>query len=254
MFGGEDHIDREGSIDPIRPNKVEITMRRFHIPPPILLLAGLLMAPACTDSPDPMPDGNGATTEQDTGTDDQGSQDPTDQDGGDSTTDEPTTGVDGSSGGIDLDELYDCEDPNIQILPMAGPGFDPQTGEFIGPPQDSYVAHTTMSVVLTDVPDELIEMSSMVVEQALQTPGFLGVGLASEFECGFYRTIGLWESEQAMFAFVGSGAHAQAMAQASHLAASGKTAHWEIGAEDMPLTWDMAFEILDTVEPSPMYD
>ncbi|MCA9709007.1 MAG: hypothetical protein KDK70_24395 [Myxococcales bacterium] len=225
-----------------------------------LLLAGSLLAAACaTDDPgpDPMAGDEASSTDADetaasadsTGDDAEGSESSGDQEPPDG-----DTGADETTGGVDLDALFDCEDPNVVYVPMMGPGFDPQTGAFVGPPQESFVAHTTQAVVGPETMDEFMAVNDMVVAQLMQTEGVLGVGFAIEPACGFLRTIGLWESEQALYAFAGSGAHAQAMAQAGEISITGRTTHWTIGADAMSLTWDMALTELDPVAPSPAYD
>ncbi|MEM9452821.1 MAG: hypothetical protein AAGF11_01495 [Myxococcota bacterium] len=222
------------------------------------MLGGLLCLPACADDElgdDPMADG-GTTTSDDTASDDDSpASSPTEgEDEGEDTTGEDPTGEDPTTGGEDEDAIFDCEDPNILIIPMTGPGFDPETGEFVGAPQDTYIAHTTLAVVTPEQMEEFLEVNELAAAQAMQTPGMLGVGFAVESECGFLRTIGLWEDEKSLYSFVGSGAHLEAMQRAPELSVAGKTTHWEIDSGVMPLTWDMAFEQLESVEPSPIYD
>lgn len=230
-----------------------------------LALAGLLGVPACADDDsDPMAEG-GTTTAEEATTDEQdddavasaGETDPTEDDdtsGGDDPTGQTDPTGEDDTTGAGADELYDCEDPNIIIVPMVGPGFDPETGDYVGPPQDSFVAHTTLAVVTDEGMEEFMTVNDMVVAQLMQTPGVLGVGFAIEPECGFLRTIGLWEDEGSLYTFVASGAHLEAMQQAPDLSIGGKTTHWEIDAGAMPLTWDMALGYLDDVEPSPLYE
>src|SRR5262245_12190265 len=51
-----------------------------------------------------------------------------------------------SSGGIDVDALYDCVDPMIiTARPFAGPGYDPEMG--LIEPQDTYVISSTQIYV-----------------------------------------------------------------------------------------------------------
>lgn len=239
-------------------------MDRIHSTTLILALTGLLGIPACADDdPEPMAEGGTSAGDEATSSAQDDSPTPTgdsepsaEDESGDepSTTGDQTTGEDETTGGPDVDELYDCEDPGAFFGPMNGPAFDPETGEFVGVPQDSFVAHTTLAVVSEEGMDDFLAVNDMVVAQLMQTPGVLGVAFAIEPQCGFLRTIGLWEDERSLYAFVGSGAHLQAMQQAPQLSLSGKTTHWELDSGAMPLTWDMAMTALEDVEPSPIYD
>lgn len=224
-----------------------------------LLLVGSLAA-ACTDDEpgdpgDPMAaDDAGTAASDDTG------EAPGESSGeapigssssgaGESTGDETTGGV------IDVDALYDCEDLDFQVIqPLTGPGIDPMTGTLRGPMQATYVLHTTQILAKPEQLDAFFQLSGAVIEQLLQSEGLVGFALAQEPNCGFSRTMGVWESEQAMLAFVGSEAHAQAMAHTTELSITGRTTAWTATADEMPLTWEMALAAIADVEPSPIYE
>ena len=217
----------------------------------LLLVGSLAAACAAEDPGDPMADDAGTTAAEDTGeapAESSGAA-PAESSGGDETTGDETTGEP-----IDLDALYDCEDPDFQVIqPLMGPGIDPMTGTIIEPMQDAYVLHTTQILVKPDELDEFLQLSGGVIEQLLQTEGLVGFALAQEPNCGFSRTMGVWESEQAMLAFVGSGAHAQAMVRTTDVSITGRTTAWTATAAEMPLTWEMALAAIADVEPSPIY-
>lgn len=212
----------------------------------LLLLGSLAAACAAEDPGDPMADDAGTTAAEDTGEApaESSGEAPAESSGSDETTGEP----------IDLDALYDCEDPDFQVIqPLMGPGIDPMTGTIIEPMQDAYVLHTTQILVKPEELDEFLQLSGGVIEQLLQTEGLVGFALAQEPNCGFSRTMGVWESEQAMLAFVGSGAHAQAMVRTTDVSITGRTTAWTATAAEMPLTWEMALAAISDVEPSPIY-
>jgi len=166
-----------------------------------------------------------------------------------------STGDETTGGAIDVDALYDCEDLDFQVIqPLTGPGIDPMTGTLLEPMQDTYVLHTTQILVEPEELDAFFQLSGAVIEQLLQAEGLVGFALAQEPNCGFSRTMGIWESEQAMFAFVGSGAHAQAMAQTTEVSITGRTTAWTATASEMPLTWEMALAAIADVEPSAVYE
>jgi hypothetical protein len=228
-----------------------------------LLLVGLLAAGCADEDPnDPMVGDEGTTTaaaeEGSSGAPGSSGEAPGSSGGVESDTD--TAGTSGGAdettgGGIDVDALYDCEDPDFMVLqPLSGPGIDPKTGAFLEPMQDSYVLHTTQILPKPEELGQFLELSQAVGEQLAQTEGLVGIGFAQEPNCGFFRTMGVWEDERSMIAFVGSGAHAQAMIKTSEISITGRTTSWTATAAEMPLTWEMAIEAVADVEPSAVYE
>lgn len=221
----------------------------------LLLVGSLAAACAAEDPDDPIGAEDPGTTAAESSGEAPGStgeapaessgEAPAGSSGGDETT----------GGAIDVDALYDCVDPDLQVIqPLTGPGIDPMTGELLEPLQATYVLHTTQILVKPERLDEFLQLSGGVVEQLLQTEGLVGFSLAQDPNCGFARTMGVWESEQAMFAFVGSGAHAQAMTQTTEVSITGRTTAWTATAAELPLTWEMALAAIADVEPSPIYE
>lgn len=215
-----------------------MTIRSFLAPPTLLLTAAALLTGCPDDDTNEAEDGS---TSADVATESDG---------------EPTTSADASSGdpGIDVDALYECEDADFAAVPMFGPGFDPKTGEFIGPDQDTYIVHTTQILVRPEEMEEFDRLNEAIGTELMQTAGLLGISFAQEPNCGFLRTMGVWESEEAMFAFVTSAAHTEAMGKATLVSVTGRTTRWEVQADQMPATWEMALEAIDAVEPSPVYN
>ncbi|MCH9683337.1 MAG: hypothetical protein K0V04_18015 [Deltaproteobacteria bacterium] len=210
-----------------------------------LLLTMVLLAPACSDD-DSSADGEAqassgtAASEPSTGA---ATDDP-------AATDGSTGMVDSSGGGIDLDALYDCEDPDLFVAqPLSGPGIDPMTGELVEPLQTEYFVHTTQILVRPEQMETFFAVNGTVVDQLLTSEGLLGFSLALEPTCGFARTMAVWADERSMLMFVGTGAHLDAMTQVADLAITGRTTAWAAPAETMPLTWEMALAEIDTITP-----
>lgn len=220
-------------------------MLRIHLA--LFSLASLVTIAGCPsgdDDPDASDDTGDATGAP---TGDAGSEDtaPVDDTGAD-------TGGEGSSGGPDLAELYACQDPDLVIAqPFGGPGFDPMTGELVEPVADEYVVSTTQLLPKPDGASQqaFLELTNAVVGQLMQTPGFLGLSLAIEPTCGFARTLTVWESEEAMFAFVNSGAHVEAMGQTFAVGVTGRVTSWTAPADEMPPSWEAAIAKIDEVDP-----
>jgi quinol monooxygenase YgiN len=142
---------------------------------------------------------------------------------------------------------------NFMPSPLEGPGIDPETGAIVGTPQDTYLLHTTLAVITPETAQALQALSEEVIAQAMTSEGAIGFSFSFDPTCGFARTLGIWESEEAMLAFVVSGKHAEAMQQTEELLATGAFGHTEIAAEDVGNAWDLALAHLETVEPYDAY-
>lgn len=160
----------------------------------------------------------------------------------------------GSSGTVpDFEQAYACIDADFaEVAPLAGPGYDPGAG-LLDPIQDTYFVHTTQILVRPDKQAEFQATVGEIVGQLMQSAGLVAVAFASEPNCGFARTLGVWRSEEEMYAFVISGAHAEAMAQTTELSLTGKTTSWSATAAEIPVTWAAAMEKLAAVEPAAVY-
>ena len=174
-------------------------------------------------------------------------------DGGGGSGADPGDG--GSGAGVDVQAYYACDETDFTPFgPMNGPGFDPDTGAFLDPHPEGYVIHTTQLIVKPEANDEALQLSGAVFAQLQTTPGFLGVAVAGSTACSNLRTLGVWESEEAMYAMVGQGAHAQAMARTTAISVTGRVTHWDATAADVEaLDWDVAKAKIDAIEPSPIY-
>ncbi len=171
-----------------------------------------------------------------------------------SSSDPDGSGDSGSGGAPDVDMLYACEEPQFMPLsPLVGPGLDPKAG-WLEPLQDSYIAHSTQILVRPEQLDAFFEASAAVQTQLEATPGLVAVAFGMDPTCGYIRTLGIWRSEQDMYAFLGSGAHAQAMARTLELSVTGKTVSWSISAADGPPSWESAFAELPAGEPPGAYE
>lgn len=149
----------------------------------------------------------------------------------------------------DLDMLYDCEDPDPIIQPLFGPGWDDETQSLRGEPQASYIVHTTQIMVDPDAEEIFDQLADDVIAQLMQTEGLIAIGFAGEPTCGFRRTTGVWANEAAMYRFVASGAHAQAMAMTRDVAVTARTTHFEVSAEELPLDWSELGDRIDEIAP-----
>ncbi|NUP07933.1 MAG: hypothetical protein HOW73_17955 [Polyangiaceae bacterium] len=166
-------------------------------------------------------------------------------------------GSGGGSGGSDaLDPLYACEEIEFQdFRPMSGPGFDAANGGLLEPFQDTYLISTTQIYTSQEQDGPFLSLAATVMQQLSETPGLVGYALGGDDVCGVNRTLAIWQSEEAMFTFVGSAAHAEAMTKTAEVSLTGRTTHWTATAEEVQaLTWDDAREHLADIEPSVAYE
>ncbi len=169
--------------------------------------------------------------------------------------DDPANAGAGGQGGSetpDLDALYACRDVSFQVFrPLASEHFDPAQGGLLSAaPQASYIVHSTQIFVKEDKMPDFLQTNATVTAQLDQTEGMIAYSLAGDAGCGDLRTLGIWASEQAMYAFVGSGAHAQAMTQVNELALTGRVTHWTATAEEVnALDWPTAMDKIADVDP-----
>jgi heme-degrading monooxygenase HmoA len=154
------------------------------------------------------------------------------------------TGQGGEAGGAPADayaHLYECQEVAFEEgKPLSGPGYDPMTG-FVGTPQAKYIVHTTQIYVRPEQENAFFQAAGKVIAQLSQTDGLVAYALAGDDGCGVQRTMGVWESEEALYAFVGSGAHVEAMQKTGELSFTGRTTNWEATSDEvLALTWDVA--------------
>lgn len=127
--------------------------------------------------------------------------------------------------------------------PFAGPGF--KDGKVTSKAAGPFMASTTLlQLEDTNEASDTFNKHMTILQEKLKTqPGLIGLSLAFtplDNKAG-YRTLTVWESEDAMFAWVASDEHAAAMQEMADLAAGGAVAAWELKKDDViPPTWDDA--------------
>jgi heme-degrading monooxygenase HmoA len=133
--------------------------------------------------------------------------------------------------------------------PFEGPGYVLGEG-LVGEPRDTYIAATT-DLILGDAPGAQAAFDTHVAamkEAIVDQPGFVGMSLGTVIFGNSQRTLTVWESEEAMLAWVVSDTHAAAM---EAFAADGmadpasKVAQWTLTADEMPPTWAQAREHIE---------
>ena len=147
-----------------------------------------------------------------------------------------------------------CEilSPNGDVAqPFQGPGFTedgltatvPESGVFV-------VGATRLVVADGDEPIELFNERMNAIGAALDAgpPGLVGYSTRQNlFSRDGYRTVSVWESQDALWAFVLGDAHFAAIEDADRIGAEGsKVVQFTLPPEELPPRWDMVIEKTDT--------
>ena len=131
--------------------------------------------------------------------------------------------------------------------PFDGPGMkDGKLADSIK--GDEFVASTTFFQVKDDDASTKAFNDHMTkIQEALKTqPGLIGYSLA--FTPGSnddYRTLAVWESEDAMLEWVTSDVHAAAMQDMADKAKGGSVASFKVKRAEVPPSWDDAKKHLE---------
>lgn len=129
-------------------------------------------------------------------------------------------------------------------LPHTGPGVDPSTGK-VAP--GSYHVSTTYLALRPGKEPLAGELAGPVIESIFGMPGLVAVAASRSSSCAALRTLTVWQTEEAMFAFVASPAHVRAMAQTAEVSrGTSNTIAWSGSAESA--TWDEAAKRLGEEE------
>jgi heme-degrading monooxygenase HmoA len=147
-----------------------------------------------------------------------------------------------------------CEilSPNGDVAqPFQGPGFTDEGLTATVPENGVFVVGATRLVVADgDEPIELFNERMDAISAALEAgpPGLVGYSIRQNlFSRGGYRTVSVWESQDALWAFVLGDAHFAAIEVADRIGAEGtKVVQFTLPPEELPPRWDMVIEKTDT--------
>lgn len=161
----------------------------------------------------------------------------------------------GGGGAAALDPRYACVETNlIEARKLSGPGFDATQGGFLGATSASYVVSTTQIYVPKAKQGPFLGLVTDVGTQLEATDGLVAYALGYDAGCEVNRTLSVWESEEKMYAFVGSDAHLEAMSQTTEVSVTGRVTHWTATPEEVEaLDWDVARAKIAEVDASNLY-
>jgi heme-degrading monooxygenase HmoA len=81
-----------------------------------------------------------------------------------------------------------------------------------------------------------------IVRQLREAPGLIGYSLEMRLLRRQFWTLSVWESEEALQAFVDRLPHAAVMRALASRMGTTRFIRWRVGASDLPLTWTAAHE------------
>jgi|GEM_PF-1658524 len=142
-----------------------------------------------------------------------------------------------------LPQEFACEDDDLAVsFPMTGPGFDSATGTAKAPVQEHYLAVTTL-IVVGEAPNSgprINELIGGMVGPLMGNPGLIAMSFSGSARCGYGRTISVWKDEASMYSFFTSPIHVAAMNEAPAISRGSTSTHWEVSAQDVNISWDVA--------------
>lgn len=177
---------------------------------------------------------------------------------GEAPVDETTseTGETGGTGdGIDVAELYACEELEFtEFRPLSGAGWVPGMG-LTDDSQTEYIVHTTQIYTRPEGMDAFIELSGRISTDADASTELIGLALGGDAGCGVSRTLGVWKSTAGLYELTVQDAHLEAMSRTLELSYSGRVTHWTATREELAeLDWDVVRAKIADVPPSALYE
>ncbi len=130
--------------------------------------------------------------------------------------------------------------------PFSGPGF--QNGVLTTDAEGPFFVSGTYfdAENHSEANDEVSENMSEMMKAMEHRTGLVATSTSFVlFSVDDYRTVSVWETEEAMQAWLDSDARARAMYELADHLDRAETAVWTIEREDMPPTWDEARRQLD---------
>jgi hypothetical protein len=136
--------------------------------------------------------------------------------------------------------------PEPETAPFEGPGWDAEAGALIEPQEEYLVGLTHLRVRNAPGPGKRFGEHAEAVATWLfehEPEGWVGAGFRNVGKLDWW-TMTVWESEEAQLEFVVGDVHAQAMAELSEVAKSAESLSLWVPAEEVPLEWDRALQLL----------
>ena len=134
--------------------------------------------------------------------------------------------------------------------PLSGPGFEEDTGAFLGEEGDYVIALTYLKVRNAPGPgDRFGELATDAATNLFETEpeGWLGAGFRNIGRLQQF-TMTAWESEEAMLEWVVSPVHVQAMTEIGDVSSEAKSTVLDVTEAELPFSWEEAVPVYDTLD------
>lgn len=134
--------------------------------------------------------------------------------------------------------------------PLEGPGMEIGGELLVEPEEDAQWIAASTHLYVSGSGMKLFNENMERMQETLdaEPEGLIAYSLGQELIGREYKTLTIWESEEAMYAFVMTPAHAQAMVDGAAIANPDKestTWSWEVSPEDLPLGWREVNDIME---------
>lgn len=135
---------------------------------------------------------------------------------------------------------------DFESSPWLGP--DTENGE-LNPLAGTSIVATTFALITPGAEDDFNVCVGAITEQIMMSAGVRAIRFGSSAECGVGRTITLWEDLPSMMDFAFSGAHVDAIGNASSVTLPGSATTQYTGDSQEDVTWEAAAEQLASIPP-----
>jgi hypothetical protein len=127
---------------------------------------------------------------------------------------------------------------DLDMSPMGGSSVDEETGTYKLREGEQVIVSSTYGIPVPGsdgkpLPASYQDLMGRIIGQLQQQPGLLALQLGTSDSCGSGRTLAVWESEEAMYAFVTSPPHMEAMTNVHKLVQPGyAVTHWSASSPE----------------------
>ena len=129
-----------------------------------------------------------------------------------------------------------------------GPGADPETGELLDDGETEFHVSVTYLALRPENIETFMGLIPGVNQALFSNPGLVAVQLADSQQCATARTLTVWTDEAAMYEFVGSQAHVDAIVAFPEISRGQSTLANFGGVKASDITWERALAELKAAE------
>ena len=146
-------------------------------------------------------------------------------------------------------------EPDLDMTPMGGSALDAESGTYKLQGGEQVTVSSTYGIPKAGLDDvqssaQYQELMGRIIAQLQTQPGLLALQLGTSDSCGSGRTLAVWESEDAMYEFVTSPPHMEAMTNVHDLVKPGyAVTHWSASKPEQLSIQEAVVHLKDAVRP-----